>query len=237
VSLAGIAGLSGVRLAASGELVIGATTTYAALTRAPLSGWHVQIAAMAGNLADRPVRTMGTIGGALCAADPRYDMLPLISGAGARLEVLSPSGVRTLTPEEFFVPGGGTSLGPDEILAAIRFPPAAAFSGFVFEKFRQRTFDAALASVLCAVRTDAGHLADIRIAVGAVCPVPVLARELAAELSGCAVTEVDPAAAAVQVAASVLGDDGGTPLVQYQRELVRTLASRALSTALADGRS
>jgi hypothetical protein len=60
---------------------------------------------------------------------------------------------------------------------------------------------------------------------------------LAAELSGCAVTEVDPAAAAVQVAASVLGDDGGTPLVQYQRELVRTLASRALSTALADGRS
>jgi aerobic carbon-monoxide dehydrogenase medium subunit len=237
VSLAGVADLSGVRLAESGELVVGATTTYAALTRTALSGWHAQIAAMAGNLADRPVRTMGTIGGALCAADPRYDMLPLISGAGARLEVLAPSGVRTLAPEEFFVSGGGTSLGPDEILAAIRFPPAATFSGFVFEKFRQRTFDAALASVLCAVRIEGGRLTGIRIAVGAVCPVPVLASEVAAELKGSLAAEVDPAAAAAQVAATVLGDDGGTPLVQYQRELVRALAGRALSTALTDGRS
>ena len=237
VSLAGIAGLSGLRLAASGELVIGATTTYAALTRAPLSGWHAQIARMAGNLADRPVRTMGTIGGALCAADPRYDMLPLISGAGARLEVLAPSGVRTLAPEEFFVPGGGTSLGPDEILAAIRFPPATAYSGFVFEKFRQRTFDAALASVLCAVRSVGGRLADIRIAVGAVCPVPVLASEVVAELNGSAAADVDHTAVAGQVAAAVLGEGGGSPLVQYQRELVRALAGRALHTALTDGRS
>ena len=224
VSLAGVADLSGARLAESGELVVGATTTYAALTRTPFSGWHARIAAMAGNLADRPVRTMGTIGGALCAADPRYDMLPLISGAGARLEVLAPSGVRTLAPEEFFVSGGGTSLGPDEILAAIRFPSAATFSGFVFEKFRQRTFDAALASVLCAVRTEGGRLTGIRIAVGAVCPVPVLASEVAAELNGSLAAEVDPAAAAAQIAANVLGDDGGTPLVQYQRELVRALA-------------
>jgi aerobic carbon-monoxide dehydrogenase medium subunit len=237
VSLAGIADLSGVRLAESGELVVGATTTYAALTRAPLSGWHARIAAMAGNLADRPVRTMGTIGGALCAADPRYDMLPLISGAGARLEILARSGVRTLAPEEFFVSGGGTSLGPDEILAAIRFPPAAAFSGFVFEKFRQRTFDAALASVLCAVRAEGGGLADIRIAVGAVRPVPVLADEVAAELKGSAVADVDPAAVAGQVAAAVLGEGGGSPLVQYQRELVRALAGRALRTALTAGRS
>lgn len=237
VSLAGVADLSGVRLAGSGELVVGATTTYAALTRTPLSGWHAQIAAIAGNLADRPVRTMGTIGGALCAADPRYDMLPLISGTGARLEVLAPSGVRTMAPEEFFAAGGGTSLQPDEILAAIRFPAASAFTRVVFEKFRQRTFDAALASVLCAVRTDEGRLADIRIAVGAVCPVPVLASEVAAELNGSVAAEVDPAAAAAQVAASVLGDDGGTPLVQYQRELIRALAGRALSTALPDGRS
>jgi carbon-monoxide dehydrogenase medium subunit len=237
VSLAGVADLSGVRLAESGELVVGATTTYAVLTRTPLSGWHARIAAIAGNLADRPVRTMGTIGGALCAADPRYDMLPLICGTGARLEVLAPSGVRTMAPEEFFAVGGGTSLQPDEILAAIRFPSTSAFTRVVFEKFRQRTFDAALASVLCAVRTDAGCLADIRVAVGAVCPVPVLASEVVAGLNGSVAAEVDPAAAAAQVAASVLGDDGGTPLVQYQRELVRALAGRALSTALTVGRS
>lgn len=238
VSLAGVDGLSGVRRADTGELVVGATTTYAALTRAPLTGWHTEIAAIAGNLADRPVRTMGTIGGALCAAEPRYDMLPLVAGTGARLEVLASAGVRTLAPEEFFAPGGGTTLAPGEILAAIRFPAADAFTRVAFEKFRQRTFDAALASVLCAVRIDAtGRVEDARIAVGAVRPVPVLASAGAAALAGAAAGDLDPAtmdAVAAQVATEALGDSdgGGTDLVQYQRELVRALAARTLRTAL-----
>lgn len=238
VSLAGIGDLSGVRLADSGELVVGATTSYAALTRARLDGWHAEIAAVAGNLADRPVRTMGTIGGALCAADPRFDMLPLITGTRARLEVLGPPGVRTLTPEEFFAPGGGITLGPDEILAAIRFPAADAFSRVAFEKFRPRTFDAALASVLCAVRTGpGGDLEDVRIAAGAVTPVPVLAHQAAAELTGSPAASLDAGAAGARVAAEVLGEGGGTPLVQYQRELVRALAARALRAVLTPGRS
>jgi aerobic carbon-monoxide dehydrogenase medium subunit len=224
VSLAGVADLSGVRLDGSGELVVGATTTYVALTRAALTGWHTEIAAIAGNLADRPVRTMGTIGGALCAGEARYDMLPLVTGTGARLEVLAPSGVRTLTSEEFFDPGGGTTLAPDEILAAIRFPAVDAFTRVVFEKFRQRTFDAALASVLCAtVAEPDGTPGSVRIAVGAVRPVPALAS---------AAADADPDAVAAQVAADVLGEDGGTPLVQYQRELVRALTARTLRTAL-----
>ena len=69
------------------------------------------------------------------------------------------------------------------------------------------------------------------------CPVPVLASEVAAELNGSAAADVDPAAVAGQVAAAVLGEGGGSPLVQYQRELVRALADRALRTALTDGRS
>jgi aerobic carbon-monoxide dehydrogenase medium subunit len=224
VSLAGVADLGGVRLDGSGELVVGATTTYAALTRTPLTGWHTEIAAIAGNLADRPVRTMGTIGGALCAGEARYDMLPLVTGTGARLEVLAPSGVRTLTSEEFFDPGVGTTLAPDEILATIRFPAADAFTRVVFEKFRQRTFDAALASVLCATVADPdGTVGSVRIAVGAVRPVPVLASTPA---------DADPDAVAAQVTADVLGEDGGTPLAQYQRELVRALTARTLRTAL-----
>jgi aerobic carbon-monoxide dehydrogenase medium subunit len=231
VSLAGVADLSGVREDGSGELVVGAATSYAALTRIRRPGWHARIAAIAGDLADRPVRTMGTIGGALCAADPRFDMLTLVSGTGARLDVLGPGGPRTLGPEEFFAPGGGTTLRSGEILAAIRFPPASAFASVVFEKFRQRTFDAALASVLCAARADGdGRVEEVRIAVGAVRPVPVLARATAAELA-------DLGAAAARVAAGALGTSGGTPLVQYQRELVRALAARALRAVLVPGRS
>lgn len=233
VSLAAIADLSGLRVTESGELVVGATTTYAELARASLSGWHAEICAVAGNLADRPVRTMGTIGGALCAADPRFDMLTLVAGTGARLDVLAPGGVRTLTPEEFFRPGGGSSLAPNEILASIRFAPAAAFTSVSFEKFRQRTFDAALASVLCAVRvSDAAQLDAARIAVGAVGPVPLLAERTAAQLTGRAAGSVDPRTVAGQVVAEVLAGPGETPAAQYHRELVKALARRAVRTAL-----
>ena len=225
VSLAGVADLCGVRVDGSGELVVGATTTYAALTRAALTGWHTEIAAIAGNLADRPVRTMGTIGGALCAGEARYDMLPLVTGTGARLEVLAPSGVRTLTAEEFFAPGGGTTLAPDEILAAIRFPAADAFTRVVFEKFRQRTFDAALASVLCAAVARAGWDRPAR------CGSPSVPSARFPSWPARA-ADADPDAVAAQVAAEVLGEDGGTPLVQYQRELVRALTARTLRTAL-----
>jgi carbon-monoxide dehydrogenase medium subunit len=237
VSLAGISELSGVRTADSGELVIGATTTYAELTRTGLSGWHTEISAMAGNLADRPVRTMGTIGGALCAADPRFDMLTLITGVGAELEVVAPSGVRTLAPEEFFRTDGGISIASNEILAAIRFPVPEAFTSMVFEKFRQRTFDAALASVLCAVRIENGTLADIRITVGATTPVPVLAKRSAHPLVGLSDTDVDADAVANSVATEVLGDRGDSALVQYQSELVKALTRKALQSALTTSRS
>jgi carbon-monoxide dehydrogenase medium subunit len=234
VSLGDVDSLSGVRLADSGELVVGATTTYAMLTRARLTGWHTEIAAIAGNLADRPVRTMGTIGGALCAADARFDMLTLVTGTGARLEVLGPSGVRNLAPDEFFASGGGTTLARDEILASIRFPAAGHFTRVSFGKFRQRTFDAALASVLCAVRpaSDAQPRA-VQITVGAVRPIPILAQAGTGAGDG-----AGPDAVAAQVAADVLGPDGGPPLVQYQRELVRTLTARTLRAVLtSDGRS
>jgi len=238
VSLSGIADLAGLRVAGSGELVVGATTTYAALAKAGLTGWHAEISAVGGDLADRPVRTMGTIGGALCAADPRFDMLTLVAGTGAQLDVLAPSGVRTLTPQEFFRPGGGIKLAPNEILASIRFAAADAFTAVAFEKFRQRTFDAAVASVLCAVRTDAGgRLAAIRIAVGAVRPVPVLAEGTAAELTGSPAAYVDPDSAATRIATEVLGASGGTPEEQYRRKLVQALARKALRTALSSPRS
>lgn len=92
VSLGGVPELRGVRTAESGELVIGAATTYATLARTSFEGWHSEIAAVCGNLADRPVRTMGTIGGSACSADPRYDVPALVTGVDGTLEILSVEG-------------------------------------------------------------------------------------------------------------------------------------------------
>jgi carbon-monoxide dehydrogenase medium subunit len=194
---------------------------------------------MAGDLADRPVRTMGTIGGALCAADPRFDMVTLVIGVGARLEVLSPSGLRLVQPHEFFRASGGTSLRPNEILTAIHFPSSEAFTAVAFEKFRQRTFDAAVISVLCALRvSDDGTVSEARLAVGSATPVPTLGSECAARLVGRPINDIDPAAVGDGVCNEVLDQRaGGSSLVQYQRELIRALTRKAFIRATITGRS
>jgi CO/xanthine dehydrogenase FAD-binding subunit len=88
------------------------------------------------------------------------------------------------------------------------------------------------------VRTDdGGRLAAIRIAVGAVRPVPVLAEGTAAELTGSPTADVDADRAATRIVTEVLGASGGTPEEQYRRELVQALARKALRTALSSPRS
>lgn len=234
VSLGGVPELRGWHYGESGELVIGATTTYADLVHAVLSGWHAVISAVAGDLADRPVRTMGTIGGALCQADPKFDMPALAAGLDTRLEVTSADGTRTLTVSELYRADGRIALRADEVLTSIRFPELTRFSGAAFEKFRYRVFDAALVSATCAVRLDPeGGVAEARIAVGAVRPSPVLAEDAAQRLIGrpLAVPETEQVAAAV--ADEICPESScRTSVERYQRELIAVLVQRALVRAL-----
>ncbi|MDQ1667537.1 MAG: aerobic carbon-monoxide dehydrogenase medium subunit [Actinomycetota bacterium] len=234
VSLSGVADLRGWHQDGDG-LHIGSGTTYAALAGSTFPTWQQEIATVAGNLADRPVRTMGTIGGALCQAEPRFDMPALALGLDATMALVSASGVRTLPASEFFRPEGGTVLQAGEILSRVSFPPAARFSGVAFEKFRVRVFDAALVSAVCAVRV--GVPAEARLVVGGVRPTPVevpgVAAELAADLDG-----ADPAELGRRCADEVLpAAEATTSLARYQRELVAVVARDAVIRALATARS
>ena len=159
-------------------------------------------------------------------------MLTLVTGTGATMRVVSPDGARDLSPGQFFAPGGGTTLAPGDILTAIRFPPAAAFTSVTFEKFRQRTFDAAVASVLCALRAAGGTVAAARITAGAVFPVPRAAARTSDQMTGAQLSSPDPAAIADQVATELFpaAEPGSTD--EYHRELIRALARTALAGAL-----
>lgn len=233
VSLAGLDDLAGWRYLAAGELDIGSTTTYAQLVAAQgLRGWHRVVAAVAGDLADRPVRTMGTIGGALCQADPRFDMPVLVVGVGASVDFVSPSGVQTRDAGSLFASNGGSTLKPGELMTRIRFPSAEEWTGVGFEKFRIREFDAALTSVICslAIGPD-GRATKGRLTVGAVRPAPFTAAGASGLLRGLSSSDdLGPLTAALRD--EVLPEDSAaTQLQQYQRELVPVLARRAVLRA------
>jgi carbon-monoxide dehydrogenase medium subunit len=231
VSVASLADLSGVSVADNGELVVGAAATYARLMTAQLSGWHQEIGAMAGNLADRPVRTMGTIGGALCAAESRFDMPALVLGVDATLDIVSATGTRPVAAEDFFLISGGTSLAPNELLSAVRFPATDRWTAVAFEKFRQRTFDAALTSALCGVRIEDAAVAEVRITIGATTPVPRVCHNSATPLIGTAPADVDADAVAHAVADEVL-PQAADDITRYRHELIVSLTRRALTRAL-----
>jgi carbon-monoxide dehydrogenase medium subunit len=235
VSLGGVTDLRSWHYTDTGELEIGAATTYATLARADLRGWHAEIAAVAGNLADRPVRNMGTIGGALCQAEPRFDMPALAVALGAEVETVSAAGVVRRPADELFRPAGGTVLGPGEILTRIRIPAPETYSAAAFEKFRYRVFDAALVSAACVLRLDGDRVSGARLVVGAVRPTPVLVSGVGV---GGAPTGADIEEIARAVADEVLPAAEATSRLQrYQRELIGVLTARAVTRALDQARS
>ncbi len=232
VSLAGVAELVGWHYTESGELEVGPTTSYAALLGAELRGWHREIAAVAGNLADRPVRTMGTIGGALCQADPRFDIPTLVVGVDASVVTVSTTGSRRRPAAELFGTAGGSALEPAELLTGISFPAESKWSAVAFEKYRIRIFDAALVSVVCALSVGtSGQVTGARLTVGAVAPGPLTAPEAAGLLVG------RTAGDATADVGQALTDDvlpaahAVTQLRRYQRELIPVLARRAIARA------
>ncbi len=233
MSVAALPGMKGIKHKKDGALEIGAATTYAMLAQAPLPGWHAEIAAVAGNLADRSVRSLGTIGGALCDANPRYDMPTLVVGADATLTVTSLDGERKIKAADFFDPAGGTILQPSDLLVSIIIPPLDRFDAFAFEKFRHRVFEAAVVTISCGVKLDGdGKIAELRIVGGAVANAPSLAGKATA--AGARLEDVNIKDVARAVADELLPEsDRDTRHKAYQAELVSSLTARALTRAFA----
>lgn len=235
VSVASLTGLGGVREQRDGRLDIGATTTYAKLARATFAGWHAEIAAVAGNLADRSVRSLGTIGGAVCHAAPRFDMPTLLTAAGAQMHLLSVAGERSLNANDFFNPQGGTHMTGAEILTRISVPGVDSLDALAFEKFRFRIFDAAIVSVACALKVGSdGKISKANIVVGALANAPLTAVATAAQLIGRKPRELRAEAIGAEAAGEVAPFITTQTLRQrYQSELVISLTAKAFARASA----
>lgn len=231
VSLAGVTDLRGLHRD-EGELVLGATTTYADLERftadtGPALRW---IRAVVSNIADTAVRSMATIGGAACQAEPAFDVPTLLTACDATLTVVSAEGSRELAADGFFDGAGATQRRRDEVLRSIRIPcPKAARYGFA--KFGLRAHDAALASVAVVVRASDGVVEDARVVIGGCVDRPTRAADSERWLQGQELSTAAPRFGAA-VAEEVEPTISTTPFSSaYRRRLLAGLARRALVQA------
>ncbi len=213
-------------------LSIGATTTLHEIETSPLIKDRFPVlAATTAEMSSYSIRHMGTLGGNLCNASPSADTAPPLIVLGAHAKINGPDGERVVPVEELASGPGRTVLNRGEVLTEIQIPAMPPRSGAVYLKYkRNEGMDLALVGVaVWMVLDDAkARCQDIRIALGAVAPVPLRASAAEAVLQGQPLEEerFEEAAAKAREAAEPITDVRGS--AEYRAALVRTLTLDAL---------
>jgi aerobic carbon-monoxide dehydrogenase medium subunit len=214
-----------------GELAIGAMTRHRELLESELLGRaHPIFHDAEPTIADPVVRNRGTIGGALCQADPGEDLSAVCTALRARAVIRGPQGERVVEMHEFHQGPYETAVGDGEMLTEILLP-LRAHSGSAYEKVERRTGDWAIAAVGAALWLDGSTIAGGGIGLAAV-GAPGLTSSRAEEaLVGKAPSEELFAAAAQLAAADTDPADDQRGPADYKRHLTEELTKRALRRA------
>jgi carbon-monoxide dehydrogenase medium subunit len=216
-------------------LRIGALTTHYDVIRNPLVRAHCGLLAEAAEtVADPAVRHRGTLGGSLAHGDPAGDLPAVILALGATLTARGPAGERQIDAADFFSDYLTTSLEPNEILTGIRVPKLGPGWGYRYEKFHRSAQAWAIVGVAAVARRDDGHIAEARIGLTNMGPVPVRASATEAAVAGAA---VEPGA--LRAAAAHADEESSPPsdlhgAADYRRHLARVLTARALAAAVGE---
>jgi aerobic carbon-monoxide dehydrogenase medium subunit len=216
-----------------GEVLIGSMTRHRALLESELLRDRLTIFTDAEKvIADPIVRNRGTIGGALCQADPSEDLSAVCAAVGARMVIRGPDGERVVDMLEFSRGPYRTAVGDDEILLEIRVPLHKR-SGSAYEKVDRRVGDWAVAAAgACLVLAEAGVVARAGIALAAV-GAGLVSTEAERTLVGNppSVELFEEAGQAAAAACSPTTDQRGS--AEYKRHVSAVLTRRALIRAAA----
>ena len=122
VDLKRVYGLRGI--AADGGITrIGAATTHHEIeTSAALRARYPEMSAMISQVANLRVRSVGTLGGNLCFADPHSDPASFLMAVGATLVCQRGEATRRIPAAGFLTGLYETALAPGELLVAVELP-------------------------------------------------------------------------------------------------------------------
>ena len=211
---------------------IGAMTTHTQIAADErLRGNAAVVRDAAGQIAHPAVRNMGTIGGAVCHADPNADFPGALVAANAALEAVGPSGTRQIPADEFFLDYLETSLEEDEILSAVLAPVEPADARGRHLKFSRTHGDYATISVSLALVMEGDACSYARVAVGSAGPAPIHLDEVDSLLTGSALTAeaINQAGRKLAEAADPVDDVRGS--AEYRRMIIPGLLQRAVDEA------
>ncbi len=161
------------------NISIGTLTTIQQLKDNPNISKHFpSIIQATSSFAGVQIRHRATIGGNICNASPAGDLIPCLYVHNAKVELLSPRGVRIIPVDEFFIGPGKTTLQKDEFLTKIILPISNIKSMFYKLGLRQSMAISVVNFALSYDLNPDNTLKSLNIACGAVAPTVVYLKYL-----------------------------------------------------------
>lgn len=236
VDLKGIAELRGIA-GENGSLRIGAVETHRAIERDPLvrNGWPA-LAAMERQVGNLRVRTMGSLGGNLCFADPHSDPSTFLQAMDAEVDARRGGGAARRIPLTKFVTGPyENALEPGELLTAVLVPRLAPGAAIAHHKFVLHERPAV--TVAGRVRLAGGAVDNFALAVGSAGVVAARVPEAEELVTGRSPAEIDFGRVGELAADAANPIEDGNGSVEYKRHMVAVLAKRAIEDAFVGARA
>jgi CO/xanthine dehydrogenase FAD-binding subunit len=166
------------------RVLVGSTTPYAELERGPLAEALPALAQAARTVGSPQIRAAGTVGGNIGTASPAGDALPVLAALDASVHVLGPRGERAASVGEIVVGVKRNTIADDEIITGISFPRSTGWQGYAKVGTRNAMVISVVSACLAVDRTGDGTAPRVRLALGAVAPIPLRAHAAEAWLAG-----------------------------------------------------
>jgi len=171
------------------ELVLGARASWTEIERAceDLVPEFYEILTLFGS---PQIRNVGTIGGNIINASPIADSLPFLCVTEAQLELRSTAGSRLVNINDFYLGYKELNLEPGELLWRVRIPlPKEEEVLRLYKVSRRRDLDISGFTAAIRMRLDGETIDEAAIALGAVGPTVIRARQTEAFLKGAPLSE------------------------------------------------
>lgn len=174
------------------------------------------------------IQGRATMSGNLCNSSPAADSVPAMVAAKAMVNIVGPSGERSVPAGEFCTGPGKNVLAKGELVASVSLPAKAAGTSDAYLRFIPRTeMDIAVVGCGVSLTMANGTCTAAKVALGAVGPTVITVDAAADALVGSKVddTALEKLAAACSAAASPIDDKRGT--VAFRTHVAGVLARRA----------
>jgi aerobic carbon-monoxide dehydrogenase medium subunit len=226
--------LGGIERTADGGLRLGALVAMRDVETSPLVAAQAPVLVSAlKRLASVRVRNTATIGGHVAHADPHQDLPPVLLVLDAQVEGTGPDGDFVRPLDEVLSGYYETTLGPGELITAVRIPPQPAGTVAGYTKTTARVVeDWPAAGVAVSISTEDGVVRSAAVAVGAVTDRAERRPDAEAMLVGTRPTAAQIADCAEAAADGLDYTDDQFGGAQYKQTVVRVGARRLLEGAL-----